>query len=232
MLGGRQLAALVAWAVERDGEPGDVYQPARLTVDMFRPGPMRPLDVVTRVARSGHRIRVLDVSVRCDDVEVCRGSAVLLRRGTPSPGTVWEPDPWDVPRPDDVPADDGRRAVFGDLRMVTPWSSGEEAGRMWLRETHQLVAGTPLSPLVRTALAADFANPMANSGNRGLGYINADLTLGLARPARGEWVGCEVIGRTSDAGVSVGVISLYDVAGRIGYATVNALADDRLLRGD
>ena len=74
MLGGRQLAALVAWAIERDEVLEGDYQPTRLTVDMFRPGPMRPLTLATRVVRAGHRIRVVDVSVASEGAEVSRGS--------------------------------------------------------------------------------------------------------------------------------------------------------------
>ena len=137
-----------------------------------------------------------------------------------SPGTVWAPEGWNGPLPHAMTGDPERRPALGDMRMVTPWNTSDQAGRVWLRETHPLVDGEVLSPFIRTALAADFANPMANSGDQGLGYINADLTLNVVREAEGEWIGCEVVGHVSADGIAVGVISLHDVVGRVGYATV------------
>ena len=42
------------------------------------------------------------------------------------------------------------------------WRAGQK--RVWLRENRELVGGTPLTPFMRAALSADFANPFANSG--------------------------------------------------------------------
>jgi hypothetical protein len=94
-----------------------------------------------------------------------------------------------------------------------------------------LVAGEPMSPFVRVAVAADFANPMANFGEQGLGFINADLTLYLSRLPRSDWIGFEVANHLSDAGVAIGNCTLHDTSGTLGSCTVAAVATERLAPG-
>jgi acyl-CoA thioesterase len=226
MLNGRTLAGLVAWATERD-HGDEAYQPARLTVDMFRSVPVAPLAVTTTRVRDGRRVRVVDVTLRQGDVEVSRGSVVLLRRGDPPPGEVFAAPAWHAPDPDVLPTLEGgppweSRPVGGDGR-----SFGRAA---WVRERVPFVEGEPHTPFLRAALAADVTNLLANSGDRGLGYINADLTLYLVRPPDGEWIGCEATDHGDAAGVAFGSSSLYDRRGRIGHAALCAVADGRLVR--
>jgi acyl-CoA thioesterase len=92
-----------------------------------------------------------------------------------------------------------------------------------LRETHALVAGEALTPFVRVAGSADFVSPLANSGDSGLHYVNADITLYLHRLPEGEWVGYEVSSHQSDAGIAVGDCTLYDERGAIGKSAVAAI---------
>jgi hypothetical protein len=96
-----------------------------------------------------------------------------------------------------------------------------------MREVRELVAGTPLTPFVRAALASDFASPFANAGNGGLGYINSDVTLYQHRPMKGEWIGFEVVNHHATDGVAVGECFVYDIEGPIGSASVAALAQKR-----
>jgi hypothetical protein len=93
--------------------------------------------------------------------------------------------------------------------------------RLWMSEVRELVAGSPVSPFVRVAVAADFASPFANAGDQGLGFINSDVTLYLHRPPVTEWVGFEVVNHQSRDGIAIG---LYDEQGPIGTSIVAALA--------
>jgi hypothetical protein len=225
MLNGRNLAGMVAWATERDH--GDVaYQPARLTVDMFRAVPLEPCQLVTRLVRDGHRVKVVDVSIRQGPLEVSRGSVVLLRRGDPPPGSVVAAPEWDAPDPESLPVLDG-----GPPWETRPVAAGAAFGRaVWARERAAFVEGEVHSPFLRAALSSDVTNLLANSGDRGLGYINADVTLYLARSPVGEWIGVEATDHGAAEGVAFGSSSLYDRDGRIGHVAMCAVADSRLVR--
>ncbi|HVJ97753.1 MAG TPA: acyl-CoA thioesterase domain-containing protein, partial [Acidimicrobiia bacterium] len=169
MLHGRLLAGLAARAVE---VADDELQVARLTVDMFRTPPMTPLHVATQVIRDGRRVRVVEVSIRADDVEVARASALLLRSGPHPDAAIWRAPEWAAVHPESLPAPEGEGPGGGwDIRLLTPggfWTA--ERKQLWARDTWQLVAGEDCSPVVRAALAADLPNPLANSGVAGLQF--------------------------------------------------------------
>ncbi len=225
-LHGRVIVGLLARAFEQQ-HGNDEFQVARLTTDLFRMPPFAPLEVTTTVVREGNRICVVDGSVTADGVEIAQGRAVMLRRAGQPPGDVWGPPSWDVPLPADLPAPQGRegvpmwetRPINGDFR-----SSGQK--RAWLRETRELLDGEPLTPFLRAAFAADFTNPFANSGDQGLNFVNADVTLYLHRLPVTDWVGFEVAGHHSAEGIAVAECTLYDEQGPIGRSAVCAVANE------
>ncbi len=230
MLHGRLLAGLAARAVEGAG-PDPELRIVRLTVDMFRTPPMTPFQVTTHDVRSGRRVRVIEVSIRADDVEVARATALLLRRGPHPAAEVWRAPEWDAPLPETLPAPENGEGYGGwDIRLLTPggfWTA--ERKQLWARDRWQLVAGETVSPVVRAALAADLPNPLANSGAEGLQFINADLTLFLGRPPVSEWIGLEVASHLGHDGIAVGSCTLYDTAGAIGSSTVCAVTNTATL---
>ena len=97
-----------------------------------------------------------------------------------------------------------------------------------MRELVPFVAGEEISPLLRAALSADFANPLVNSGPAGLAFINADLTMYIARDPVGDWIGMEASGHLGAGGVAVGSGWLHDRHGRFGQSSVAAMPDARL----
>jgi acyl-Coa thioesterase superfamily protein/acyl-CoA thioesterase superfamily protein len=226
-LHGRVIIGLLAFVIEeRHGDPD--FVPARLTVDMFRlPNIMTPIEVTTRAIREGLRIRVVEADFISGGVAMARASCQLLRRTENPPGNVWSPPNWDVPSPADIPPPTDRR-----LGMNGKWTTRPIIGamgtvgprRLWMSEVRELVEGTPLTPFVRVAVAADFASPFANAGDQGLGFINSDVTLYLRRLPVQEWIGFEVVNHQSTDGIAIGECWLYDEAGPIGTSTVAALA--------
>jgi hypothetical protein len=228
MLHGRLLAGLAARAVEHDF-PDPAYRVTRLTLDMFRFPPMQPFCVTTRAARDGRRVRAIDVSISCAEVEVARASVLLLRTGPHPTVTVWSAEQWNVPGPDELEPPEDMSGSGWEIRLISEggfWSSARK--QLWSRDRWPLVEGEEMSPVVRAALASDLPNPLANSALEGLQFINPDLTMFLARPPASEWIGLDVLGHLGADGVAVGTCTLYDTAGAIGYSTVTGLANEVL----
>ncbi|WP_237105520.1 acyl-CoA thioesterase domain-containing protein [Nonomuraea sp. MG754425] len=227
MLHGRLLGGLAARALEeRHAEPGLRF--ARLTVDLFRNSPLLPVTVETTLVRDGRRIRVADAVISTDQGVIARAGAVLLREGEQPGGERSHVTPaWDEPPPSGPPVTGGGgwRPPF-DLWWTAP-SAAPFAGpaRAWLRETHPLVDDEPLTPLVRAALAADFASPLANAQPDGLRFINADYTMTLARLPEGELIGQESAGHASADGIATGKVAMHDTAGPFGFCVVTAIAN-------
>nr|WP_228047123.1 acyl-CoA thioesterase domain-containing protein [Saccharopolyspora sp. HNM0983] len=233
MMHGRLFGGLLARELET--EHGDEqFHFARLTVDLFRSARLDPVRTTSTRVRDGRRIRVADAEVRAGDSVVARASAVLLRRGAHPAGTVVETQPWDAPRPEDLPGP--RERTQGWIPPFDTWMldahnepcadlGAGTARRAWLRDRHPLLAGEPVSPFVRAALAADFASPLANYGADGLEYINADYTLTLSRLPISEEIGLESTGHVSDDGVAAAECTMHDTAGPIGFCTVTAVSN-------
>jgi len=226
-LHGRVVIGLMGAVIEqRHGAPE--YVPARLTVDMYRLPGLDPIEVTTRAIRDGYRIKVIEAELFSGGVSMARASCQLLRRSESPAGTVWSPPNWSVPAPDAIGAGDPAMALGGMWKMRPIVGAMGDIGprRLWMAEARDLVGGEPLSPFVRVALAADFASPYANAGDRMLNYINSDVTLYLHRTPLGEWIGFEVVNHQATAGVAIGECWIYDETGAIGTATVAALARD------
>jgi hypothetical protein len=229
MLHGRLLAGLAARAIEQEhGDPA--FLPTRLTVDMFRSPPMAPITVRTARVRDGHRVRAVDATLSSGGHDVARASAVLLRRAEQPEGTVWQREDWHVPAPERLPLPEARpgwEPSWETRRITEGGFDAVSQKRTWLREARPLVAGEALSPLQRAAMAADIANPLSNAGDRGLEFINADLTLYLHRLPRSDWLGLETTGHQSAEGIAVGSCDIYDLDGRLGYVAVCSVANTK-----
>jgi hypothetical protein len=211
MLHGRLLGGLAARALEAEhGTHG--WRAARLTVDLFRPAAMVYIEIDVRPIRAGRRINVSDALMRCNGHEVGRATAVFLAESEEPPGRIWQPqqEPW--PEPDSIetaqagsPDHDGWQ-----FRVVRGGFGTGAQTRVWTRETTRLVDDEPVSPFVRAALSGDIACPLANSGDQGLHYINADYTMLIGRYPVGEWVGVEVAQQIDADGISIGSATLVD----------------------
>jgi len=230
ILHGRLVGGLAARAADAVLAQDPELTCGRITVDMFRSSPLEPVVVTSRTIRSGRRIMVIETTVEQNGEAIGQGKAVLLRRseqpsGTLPPAPTWHARPpvdIDEPRPG---GPSGWRAPW-DSWPVTPTegTAGMRAG-MWMRDYHPLVTGEPLTPLVRIGIAADLVSPIGNSGSEGLGFINADYTIYLAREMRGELVGIQPYGHLSDAGVAVAQGIAHDLDGPFGFLATTAVAN-------
>lgn len=229
-LHGGPVAALLAWAIEqRETDPA--FQPARLTVDLFRPVPYSPLEVTSRVVRAGKRVCVIDAGLTANGVEVSRASALLLRHvDVDSPAALDAPSVTPPP-PDALPPYEQPFSSEGvayhtavEYRRADPESP--RGAVVWVRLPFALLPEADMSPLVHAAAIADFVNPFANlpAGTR-IGFINADVNVFLHRPPLGDWLCLAVSSRRSARGVAVADAALLDTSGPAGRCLVTSIAN-------
>ncbi|EME21795.1 thioesterase family protein [Rhodococcus triatomae] len=233
MVNGAALCGLVARALER-AHGGAGFVPARLTVDLFKPARTTPLTARTTLVRDGNRIRVADAELVQDGEVVVRAGAVFLRQSEQPPGDVWSRDHRPSPPPEHIAqvASDSSHPYFGSDDHPNGWSQsmlehqGASRKRMWAQHL-PVVAGEEPSPFARAAMAGEPTSLMTNWGTAGVGFINVDMTLVLARLPEGVEVGIEADDHISSDGVAVGTTTMYDRRGPIGTCVVSALANAR-----
>ncbi|MFC9432841.1 thioesterase family protein [Nocardia sp. NPDC057030] len=228
MINGPAVCGLMARALERQ-HCATGFQPARLTVDLFRPTLAKPVTVVTELVRDGRRIRVADAALMQGGVDVARATVVFLKRSIQPPGQLWTRT--ELPRPPSVPvATEVTRPLFGSDAHADGWSAeiGEHQNdsrkRMW-QVPMPVLEGEPPSPFVGAVVIGEATSLMTNWGSAGVGFINTDMTLALARPPVGAEIGVEADSHLSADGVAVGSATLFDRTGPFGTCVVTALSN-------
>ncbi len=231
-ISGNYVGGLLGHAIDRDaGDPE--LQPARLTVDLFRPAALAGVRLQTSVAREGRRLKLVEATMTQGDTVVAKASALFLRRGEQPPGQVWSsavvmPPP--PPVPDPLP----------DHLATLVWTYGKQEHTptlgldawahhgpkyIWTRDLVPLVDGVALTPFTRAAMAGDMASSLTHFGPDGLAFINADYTLTLSRLPEGPYLGLAALTHSSHDGVATGTAVVVDDSGPIGTATATALAN-------
>lgn len=223
-LNGPALVGLAAAALDdRYGDPE--FTPARLTVDLFKAGRSRPTLVRTRVLREGRRVRNAECELVQDDATIVRAVLVQYRRSEPPRGEEWRAEPV-FERPDDVV--DGRHVYVGSdgHGWTTAIADHQNAQRKrCLNRSIDAIEGRPNAPLVNAAMAAEGTSLVTNLGSAGVGYINGDLTVALARLPKDGWIGVQADAHWTADGISVGTATLFDVAGPFGTGMVTAVSN-------
>ncbi|MGB3737557.1 MAG: thioesterase family protein, partial [Ilumatobacter sp.] len=242
---GGPVSAMLARACETvgDDEPG-TWQIARLTIELTRPVPVgEPLLLSSDVERGGRKVSVVAASLSdANGVEVAKVRALRIRRrhftipehptapprlsGEPGTGRL-EKVSWAV--------GDGTIAFHShgaEHRIVDGSWNDPGPISLWIRLTTVLVAGEPLSGVQRAAAAADFGNGVSSAIDfEDYLFINPDLTVHLARPPVGEWIGMVSHSRygtdTMSTGAGFAESELYDADGRVGRSIQSLFVDPR-----
>jgi hypothetical protein len=74
-------------------------------------------------------------------------------------------------------------------------------------------------------MGAEATSLVTNLGTHGVGYINGDLTVGLARLPVGEWIGVQADSHWAADGIAVGTATLFDRSGAFGSGMTTAVAN-------
>lgn len=230
-LHGRAISALLGYGIEQH-VPAEDWHIARLTVDMFRLAPHLPVRLRTELVRDGNRVRSVEAALLIEGVEVARGSGLVLRRAD-VPSTALDEGLEVIPSPDSASAMyETGEGPFGDHRdgwdtRLIREEGAPDASFAWMRMGAPFIGGEATSAFVRTAGAADFANPHSNRSQPRMAFINADMTLHLHRYPEGAWLGFEARAHNSVGGIAIGSCRLYDLTGPVGFSTVATIANDR-----
>lgn len=231
MVNGPAVVAAAARSLQEEHGLAD-FLPARLTVDLFAPVRFEPMVIRTEEVRSGNRIRVSDAYIEQDGRAVARATLVQLRHGEQPPGEIWHSGRVTEP-PEEVltePLRAGQRPYFGSDTAPGRWSTemgaAQGSGRksFWHRPL-DVIESAPATPFQRAATLAESTSLMSHWGTEGIGFINADLTVALARLPRSEDIGIEADEHISDSGVAVGSATLFDRDGVFGTGTVVAVSN-------
>lgn len=234
-------AALVARATER--QVGDDFTVTRLTLEMLQPIPLAPLVLFSELTRSGQRVRGVAVTLAAQDTPVVRAYGIAIRHADlpidvdeandagAGTGVTLAPGPDYGSPPTPFGVADGQPAFHRtgvEVRLVGGGFDQPGPARAWLRFRRPVVVGERPTGLQRAAAAADFGNGLSSvvPFDR-WSYINADLTLHLARRPEGEWIGLDAQTVVSDGGTAMAESAVYDRLGRVGQAAQSLILDQR-----
>ncbi|KQY50169.1 thioesterase family protein [Nocardioides sp. Root140] len=207
----------------------DDLQPARYTVDLFRPAMMTASTFTTEVVREGPRICLVDVAMVQDGERVARASALFLKKGETPAGEVWSPDERPVPPPLDL-APEGTEPHIPFFHSSAGWSQDFRAHQNSSRKaTWQTgvppVDGEEATPFTAVAAIADATTMVTNWGSKGVEFINTDITVTLSRLPDGIQLGLSGLDRVVHDGISVGTATIFDRRGPIGTTVMTAIAN-------
>ena len=219
-------ASLVVWAAERVPTAAPM-RVARLTVELLRPVPVAPLELRVATLREGRKIQLVEIRLLHDGKEVVRGTVLKLRTAeTPLPRGPILP-PLDAPPPAGV----SRRPrlqlrLRRRLRAPPPHERGRLGpAKVWFRQHAPIVEGEPLSPAMRAAAVGDYSNGIATELPwNDWTFINADLTVSLAREPEGEWILSDAECWVGEDGTGLAMCRLADERGTFGRAVQSLVA--------
>jgi acyl-Coa thioesterase superfamily protein/acyl-CoA thioesterase superfamily protein len=229
---GSAPAALVVWAAEAMPTPVPM-RIARVTVDLMRPVPLAPLTLETRVLRAGRKIQLCNISLLACGTAVVNATVLKIRTQVLSLPSDVAPEPVALPPPEQLREDP---AKFSNSPFVTGMSLRAARGQfgvpgpgaIWYRVDRPLVEGFGVSQAMRAVVAADFCNGTSAALDfREWTFINADLTLSLAREPAGEWVLLDAKSWIGPDGAGLAMARLADSSGYFGRAVQSLVIEKR-----
>lgn len=229
---GAAPSSLIAWIAEQIASPAPM-QIVRLTVDLLRPVPVAPLTYQTEVLREGRKIQLIGVTLLAQGVIVVRASVLRIRIAQPALPDDIAGTPVTLPGPDDSrPLDHNtsRNPFLAGLSMRA--ARGDFLSRgpaaIWYRLDRKIVEGAGVSQVMRAVVASDFCNgTSALLDFRTHTFINADLSVSLARPPVGEWILLDAESWLGPDGSGIAAARLGDANGYFGRAVQSLVIENR-----
>lgn len=243
---GGPVAALIVRAVEQLDSSQPTWHIARMSLELTRPVPVEvPLTVTATLERPGKRVSVVDAVLTAGDDVVSRMSVQRVRIADielPDEIPIGGPPPLahpDTARPQNFISRFGSDVIAfhsdscehryiegGASSAGTVAPQGPVA--LWCRLAVPLLSTEEPTGVQRVAAAADFGSGVS----AGLPYddyvfINPDLSIHLARPPVGDWVGMRCESHYAGTGTGFADTALYDLDGRVGRGAQSLFVDSR-----
>jgi hypothetical protein len=228
---GSAPAALVVWAAEAVLTPVPM-QIARVTIDLMRPVPVAPLTLAAEVLRAGRKIQLCAVRLFADGVLVVGATVLKIRtEALTLPRGVGD-QPVELPGPDQSrPEVDFSSSPFVtgiSVRAARGQFGVPGPGAIWYRVDRPLVEGFAISQAMRAVVAADFCNATSPTLDfRDWTFINADLSVSLARQPVGDWILLDAESRIGPDGAGLAMARLADEHGYFGRAVQSLVIEKR-----
>jgi hypothetical protein len=229
---GSAPSSLVVWAAEAIPTPVPM-RVARVTIDLMRPVPVAPLTIETEILRAGRKIQLCAVRLLADGVVVVGATVLKIKAQALSLPPDVADLPVELPGPDQSrpePADfSSSPFVKGmSLRAARGRFGAPGPGAIWYRADRTLVAGAPVSQAMRAVVASDFCNGTSAALDfREWTFINADLTVSMARQPVGEWILLDAESWIGPDGAGLAMARLADTEGYFGRVVQSLVIEKR-----
>jgi hypothetical protein len=206
---------------------------ARVTVDLMRPVPLATLTLETEVLREGRKIQLCAVRLRAGSIIVVAATVLKVKlqaQALPPEAAIVA---LTLPGPDQAREE---QPSFSSSPFVTGVSMRAALGRfgvpgpgaIWYRADRPLVEGAAISQAMRAVVAADFCNgTSAVLDFRQWTFLNADLTVSMAREPIGEWILLDAESWIGPDGAGLAMARLADQHGYFGRAVQSLVIEKR-----
>jgi hypothetical protein len=203
----------------------DGGQLGRITMEILRPVPVALLHVEARVVRPGKRAELLEATLGHDGEPLMLARAWMVARddvpeaAAPADALLGP----DAAEPVELPWWKSSEIAYHrgfEWRLVSGTVAKPGPAHIWTRQTVELVAGEPPTPLQRLLTMADAASGVSwQLPWEQYQFPNVDYSLHLQRPPEGEWMAMDAVTRPGASGSGQCTAVLRDISGRVGVST-------------
>lgn len=214
---GGALAGLLAATLDWEAAQMNAGIALQCSILLLRPAPVEPCTVSTKVLRTGGRVTVLAASLEAGGKQCALAQSIYVR-----PQEVGH---WPLPSAEQLAPLPSELVPRPSAYGLEPWFRDtvevRHSGEIyWLRALKAVVPD--MTSMARVCAHADWASGLSRVDTleepKVAGFPNVDLSVHLAREARGEWIGLKPRSRWYAHGVGTTDTELYDVFGPLGRA--------------
>ncbi|MGH1372087.1 MAG: acyl-CoA thioesterase domain-containing protein [Cellvibrionaceae bacterium] len=238
---GGPVNAMITMPIEKIAEE-ICMDVTRLTIDILKPVPMKPVKVKSHFLRKGGKMAVVDtvMTVEGSDEPVASGRAVLLKAqqglspvfdvaaSLPETRDSIASEPW-IPK--EMAA--GLPPGLHNLIRFHP-STNKERPVFWINGDANMLQGRAMTSLEQCATTADMTTVLAArmrvlqegiASPAAMGLMNTNTTIHFSRPPVGEWFAFTDHFIEVTDGYGIAECAIYDEQGCIGRVAQNLIVN-------